>query len=106
MKRIFIIAACLSATLSIASAADSNVSNATELTTVAATQSWEYYTTVAIYKQNGRIRNANHRVEYDSDSGRYRIQYGGEWYSVSNAPRGCGYTHMFSTGNSTWYFNL
>ena len=92
--------------MSVVSAAENTMSNATESTTIVAAQSWEYYTTVTIYKQNGRIRNANHRVEYNSDSGRYRIQYGGEWHSVSNAPRGCGYTHMFSSGSSTWYFNL
>lgn len=87
-------------------AAEYSVNTPADTAAVFTTQAWEYYKTVTVYKQNGRIGNANHRVEYDSDSGRFRIQYGGEWYPVYNAPRGCGYTHTFSTGNSTWYFNL
>lgn len=108
MKKFLIIATCLSATLSAVSAADNTRSEAAQTTTVAATQSWEYYTTVTVYKKNGNIKigNPNHRVEYDSDSGKYRIQYGGEWYPVSYAPRGCGYTYMFSTGKGTWYFDM
>ena len=69
---------------------------------------WVDCGTVTLVKWNGSIRISNQtprKVQQDSNSGRLRIYYGGEWYNVRSSNRS-GYDYMFSAGGSTWYFNL
>lgn len=83
-------------------------SNPLGVTTESEASGWIDCGTVTIVKWSGSIKISNQtprKVQRDSDSGRLRINYGGEWYSVRSSNRS-GYDYMFSAGGGTWYFNL
>lgn len=111
MKKVFYLAVAMFILSSAAVYANATVSNAisdNDMAYVSSASDWSFCSSVKLYFFGTHVKGTapgTYNVEYDSNSGQYRINYKGRWYTNIQSSDKSGYRYMFYA-DKLYYFNI